>query len=191
MAHELEKASDMAYVGSTPWHGLGNKLPPNQPIETWQRHAGMDFEINKSVVLFNADNGDNKLLNFRNYMDASVLYRSDNLEPLSVVSKRYKVVQPKEILEFYRDLVSAGGFELETAGVLKGGKKLWALAKTGQEVLLPGLDKVNAYLLLATSCDGSLATTAQFCSIRVVCSNTLNLAVQEPLSEPEPVRLAA
>lgn len=179
MAHELASSKDMAYVGSTPWHGLGNKLPRNQPIETWQREAGMDFEINKSVVLFNADNGDNKLLNFRNYMDASVLYRSDNLEPLSVVSKRYKVVQPKEILEFYRDLVSVGGMELETAGVLKGGKKLWALAKTGQETLLPGLDKVKAYLLLATSCDGSLATTAQFCSIRVVCSNTLNMAVGE------------
>lgn len=179
MAHELASSNDMAYVGSTPWHGLGNKLPPNQPIEVWQREAGMDFEIKKSIVLFNADNGDNSLLNLRNNMDASVLYRSDNLEPLSVVSKRYKVVQPRDVLEFYRDLVSVAGFEIETAGVLKGGKKLWALAKTRQEALLPGLDKVKAYLLLATSCDGSLATTAQFCSIRVVCANTLNMAVGE------------
>lgn len=83
------------------------------------------------------------------------------------------------MLGFYRDLVSVGGFELETAGVLRGGKKLWALAKTGQETMLAGGDKVKAYLLLATSCDGSLATTAQFTSIRVVCNNTLQMAVGE------------
>jgi len=179
MAHELASTKDMAYVGETPWHGLGNKLPKNQPIEIWQQQAGMNFEIKQTSVLFNAANGDGNILNLRSNPDATVLYRSDNYEPLSVVSKRYKVVQPRDVLEFYRDLVSAGGFELETAGVLKGGKKLWALAKTGQETLLPGLDKVKAYLLLATSCDGSLATTAQFTSVRVVCSNTLNMAIGE------------
>ena len=179
MAHELASANDMAFVGETPWHGLGNKLPKNQPIEVWQKSAGMDFEIKQTDVLFNAANGDGNLLNLRSNPDATVLYRSDNNEPLSVVSKRYKVVQPKDVLGFYHDLVSVGGFELETAGVLKGGKKLWALAKTGQETLLPGLDKVKAYLLLATSCDGSLATTAFFTSIRVVCNNTLQMAVGE------------
>ena len=85
--------------------------------------------------------------------------------------------QPHEVLEFYRDLTEAGGFELETAGVLKEGRKLWALAKTGQETLLRGGDKVAAYLLLATSCDGKLRTTARFTSIRVVCNNTLQMAV--------------
>lgn len=180
MAHELATANDMAYIGETPWHGLGNKLPKNQPIEVWQKAAGMDFEIKQTEVLFNsASSNDGNLLNLRSNPDATVLYRSDNHEPLSVVSKRYKVVQPKDILGFYRDLVSIGGFELETAGVLKGGKKLWALARTGQETLLPGLDKVKAYLLLATSCDGSLATTAQFTSVRVVCNNTLQMAVGE------------
>lgn len=180
MAHELATANDMAFIGNTPWHGLGNKLPPNQPIEVWQKAAGMDFEIKQTEVLFNSASGDgSNMLNLRSNPDATVLYRSDNHEPLSVVSKRYKVVQPKDVLGFYRDLVSVGGFELETAGVLRGGKKLWALAKTGQETILAGGDKVKAYLLLATSCDGSLATTAQFTSIRVVCNNTLNLAVGE------------
>ena len=177
MAHELATASDMAYVGETPWHGLGNQLPKNQSIEVWQKAASMDFEIKQADVLFNAANGDGNLLNLRSNSDSTVLYRSDTLEALSVVSKRYKVVQPKDVLGFYRDLVSVGGFELETAGILKGGKKLWALAKTGQETLLSGNDKVAAYLLLATSCDGSLATTAQFTSIRVVCNNTLQMAV--------------
>ena len=94
-----------------------------------------------------------------------------------MVSQRYNVVQPHEVLHFYQDLVEAGGFELETAGSLKGGRKLWALAKTGQDLMLKGGDLVKSYLLLATSCDGTLCTTAQFTSVRVVCNNTLQVAV--------------
>jgi phage/plasmid-like protein (TIGR03299 family) len=176
MAHEVQT---MAYINEEPWHGLGNRLPRNQPLEIWQREAGMDWQIREAPVLFNAEQGEGSLLNLRSNADTKVLYRSDNLEPLSVVSKRYQTVQPKEVLEFYRDLVAAGGFELETAGVLKGGRKLWALAKTDQETILKGGDKVKGYLLLATSCDGTLATTAQFTSIRVVCNNTLQIAVAD------------
>ena len=172
MAHEIQT---MAYVDAVPWHGLGNQLTPQQPIEIWQREAGMDWRINESEVLYSVSGGDG--LHLKSNPDNKVLFRSDTHSPLSVVSKRYRVVQPAEVLEFYRDLVSAGGFELETAGVLKGGKKLWALAKTGQETLLRGNDRVKAYLLLATSCDGTLCTTAQFTSVRVVCNNTLQLAV--------------
>jgi phage/plasmid-like protein (TIGR03299 family) len=105
------------------------------------------------------------------------LFRSDTNAPLSVVSQRYQVVQPREILEFYRDLTEVSGFELETAGVLKGGRKIWALAKTGQSMALKGNDVTNGYILLATACDGTLATTAQFTSIRVVCNNTLAVAL--------------
>ena len=172
MAHEVQT---MAYVDAAPWHGLGNPLTPQQPIEIWQREAGMDWRINEADVLYSVSGGDG--LHLKSNPDNKVLFRSDNHSPLSVVSKRYKVVQPAEVLEFYRDLVSVGGFELETAGVLKGGKKLWALAKTGQETLLRGNDQVKAYLLLATSCDGTLCTTAQFTSVRVVCNNTLQMAV--------------
>jgi phage/plasmid-like protein (TIGR03299 family) len=106
-----------------------------------------------------------------------VLFRSDTNAPLSVVSQRYQVVQPREILEFYRDLTEKSGFELETAGVLKGGRKIWALARTGQSTSLRGHDEMNGYVLLATACDGTLATTAQFTSIRVVCNYTLAVAL--------------
>jgi len=173
MAHLVET---MAYVDATPWHGLGNQLPVHQPLESWLQAAGMNWSIREAEVLYSvASTG----LHVKPFPDSKVLFRSDSLAPLSVVSNRYKVVQPAEVLEFYRDLVSAGGFELETAGVLKGGKKLWALARTGQETALKGGDRVKAYLLLATSCDGTLCTTAQFTSVRVVCNNTLQLAVGE------------
>ena len=174
MAHLVES---IAFVRETPWHGLGNRLPDKQPLEVWLEAAGMDWEIKTTDVLFRVGTGSN--FNVHPNPDAKVLYRSDTLAPLSVVSPRYKVVQPKEILEFYRDLVSIGGFELETAGVLKEGKKLWALAKTGEETVLKGGDRVKGYLLLATSCDGTLATTAQFTSVRVVCNNTLQIATDD------------
>jgi len=174
MAHQLEQ---MAYVGQTPWHGLGNQLTQNQPIEVWAQQAGMNWRIESSHVSYMAQNdrGQSIIMPFE---EQRVLYRSDTHAPLSVVSQRYQEVQPKQILEFYRDLTEQSGFELETAGVLKGGKKFWALARTGQSAALKGKDVSNAYILLATACDGTLATTAQFTSIRVVCNNTLAIALK-------------
>lgn len=174
MAHQIEQ---IAYVGETPWHGLGNQLSPNQPLEVWAQQAGMDWRIESSDVSYMAQNerGQSIIMPFE---EQRVLYRSDTHAPLSVVSQRYQEVQPKEILEFYRDLTEQSGFELETAGVLKGGKKFWALARTGQSSALKSKDVSNGYILLATACDGTLATTAQFTSIRVVCNNTLAIALR-------------
>lgn len=173
MAHLLEK---MAYVGQTPWHDLGNKLPAKQPIEVWAKEAGMDWSIRETPVRF-MDEQAGALGSIQTFHDQKVLYRSDTKAPLSVVGSRYRVVQPKEVLEFYRDLVEVSGYELETAGVLKAGKKFWALARTGDESALKGTDVVKGYILLATSCDGTLATTATPTTIRVVCNNTLSIAL--------------
>ncbi|MEN8400626.1 DUF932 domain-containing protein [Acinetobacter towneri] len=174
MAHQVEQ---MAYVGDTPWHGLGNQLTQNQPIEVWAKQAGMDWRIESSDVSYMAQNARGQSI-IMPYEEQRVLYRSDTHAPLSVVSQRYQEVQPMEILEFYRDLTEQSGFELETAGVLKGGKKFWALARTGQSTALKGKDVSNGYILLATACDGTLATTAQFTNIRVVCNNTLAIALR-------------
>lgn len=173
----MHLVSSMAYVGDTPWHGLGNPLSPKQPIEVWAKESGMDWQIEAAEVRYVAGVAGSGLGSIHPFPEQRVLYRSDTKAPLSVVSSRYQVVQPREILEFYRDLTEVGGFELETAGVLKEGRKLWALARTGQSVSLKGRDEVNGYLLLATACDGTLATTAQFTSVRVVCNNTLSIAL--------------
>lgn len=165
----------MAYVGEKPWHGLGNRLVPDQSIEVWKQHAGMDWRIEESEVRYIS--GGNGVGVINAFPEQKVLYRSDSKAPLAVVSKRFQVVQPEEILEFYRDLTATNGFELETAGVLRAGRKFWALAKTGQSTNLKGRDRVDGYLLLATACDGTLATTAQFTSVRVVCNNTLAIAL--------------
>lgn len=175
MTHQVEQ---MAYVGRTPWHGLGNRLPERQPLEVWIEQAGLDWMIYETPVQFASDNNghSNSYISFNKH---KVLYRSDTHAPLSVVSQRYQVVQPREIIEFYRDLTEKSGFELETAGSLKGGRKIWALARTGQSGILKGNDRTDAYVLLATACDGSLATRAQFTSVRVVCNNTLAVALDE------------
>ena len=139
MAHLVQQ---MAYVDAVPWHGLGHQLPAKQPIEIWQKEAGMDWQIEETPVRFMTDTIGN-LGTIHSFPEQKVLYRSDTKTALSVVSQRYQVVQPREVLEFYRDLSEISGFELETAGVLKGGKKFWALAKTGQSTAVKGNDTVN------------------------------------------------
>lgn len=119
MAHLIEQ---MAYVGAIPWHGLGNQLTQKQPLEVWQREAGMDWQILESPVHFKSD-AIGHLGTIHSFPKQKVLFRSDTKAPLSVVSQRYHTVQPREVLEFYRDLTEVSGYELETAGVLKGGRK--------------------------------------------------------------------
>ena len=182
MSHDLDESIGkpaMAYVGEKPWHGLGEALPPDQDIETWVQAARLDWEIEMLPV--------NYQMGGRNHVmrDRFVLARSDTQAALSVVSGDYRVVQPKEVLEFYRDLVEERHYKLETAGALDSGRKVWALARTG---LVAGVadnaaDELGAYVLLATSCDKSLATTIAFTSVRVVCQNTLSFAVHEVKKE--------
>ncbi|RON63915.1 hypothetical protein BK669_07875 [Pseudomonas fluorescens] len=177
MAHLIEQ---MAYVGNMPWHGLGNRLSPNQPLEVWQQEAGMNWQIQEAPVRFMADSVGH-LSTIHSFPEQKVLFRSDTKAPLSVVSNRYQVVQPLDVLEFYRDLTERFGYELETAGVLKGGRKIWALARTGMSAAIRETDVVNGYLLLATSCDGTLATTATPTTVRVVCNNTLAISLNGAL----------
>ena len=175
MAHELTQRIDgkyeMAFVGETPWHGLGQELQQGASFDEWQKAAGMDWHIKSAPVEF-ANDEDGYFFKGQN-----VLYRSDNHEALSIVTNRYKPVQPVEVLHFFKSLVDENGFKLHTAGTLKGGKRMWALAETGNFGEVTADDKVGGYLLLSTSCDRTLATTARFTSIRVVCNNTLTMAV--------------
>ena len=117
-----------------------------------------------------------------------VLIRSDNGAPLSVVSDSYCIVQPKEVIEFYRDLVDDSAFSLETAGALDEGRKVWGLARSNnsKNILDNKDDSIDAFLLLASSCDKSLATTVAFTSIRVVCQNTLNFAMEQIKGKAQP-----
>lgn len=179
MSHLVET---MAYANAVPWHGLGNNVQEDSSIEEWQQQAGLDWSVSKRQVHFagecvpGANNG------IHTFKDKFVLVRDTDSRPFSVVSDRYKPVQPKEILEFFRDLIATHGMTIETAGSLKDGKRIWALAKTGDAHKVLGSDLVNSYLLIATSYDLTFSTLAQFTSVRVVCNNTLQQSLNDYIS---------
>jgi phage/plasmid-like protein (TIGR03299 family) len=189
MAHELYEMDgkySMAFVGDTPWHGLGQNLTKGSSLDVWAKEALLEWTVKSSKPKF--DITDFKDLNAEaktrlteegntiTFPGRKVLYRSDTAAPLSIVSEIYKPVQPREILDFFASLIENHDFNMETAGSMKGGQRVWALASTGQGGSIMGQDRIGRYLLLATSCDGSLSTTAQFTTIRVVCNNTLSMA---------------
>ena len=162
----------MAYVGKTPWHGLGQELTEGATMETWATESGMDFKVCRSRVRFGE--GDNAKI----WDDRHVIFRGDNKAPLAVVSKDYQIVQPAQVLSFFNRLCDKHGFKMETAGTLFNGARYWALARLPMDFNL-GADKVNAYALLATSCDGSMSTVGKITSVRVVCNNTLGLSMSK------------
>ena len=176
MSHELTTRADgtveFAYLQSdgAPWHGLGNPMQAGQSIEDWRKAAGMEWSIGRSRVRYGNET------NFRIFDDQHVLFRSDTKDPLGIVSKSYQIVQPAEVLEFFRDIAKAGGLELSAAGTIYGGRRFWATAKIGEAAPTSVVDKVGGYLLISTSADGSLATEVRLTSIRVVCKNTLQFA---------------
>jgi phage/plasmid-like protein (TIGR03299 family) len=177
--HELDFSKGfaaIAYRGKKPWHELGQEITQNVPLEEWQRLAGLDYEVKRRPVFTFSDAGGQI-----RFASRRALVRSDTEHPLAIVGDNYKVVQPQEVIEFFRTLVCQAGFEMETAGALAGGKRVWALARTGRDFRVrgDGADTLNAYLLLATSYDAKFATTAQFTSVRVVCNNTLSFAFRE------------
>jgi phage/plasmid-like protein (TIGR03299 family) len=173
MAHALTLNAatgkyEMAYVGDTPWHGLGDKLEAGAPIGKWLKAAGMDWKVERAPVQFMEQTWDKQ----------HVMYRSDNKTPLGIVGSEYRIVQPAEVLEFFKDLTEEYGYVLETAGTMYDGRRYWALARTGQTLTLPGNDIIGGYLLLATSADGTMATTAKPTTVRVVCNNTLQMSLR-------------
>lgn len=187
MAHELSfknGKAEMAYVGEKPWHGLGTELTEDASIDTWKVEAGMNWDIKSSPVVFDIEDDESEGI----FEGKRVLYRSDDKAPLSIVSDKYNIVQPKEVLEFFRDLTEDLGMKMSTAGCLFGGKKFWALADTGMAGKVLKDDLIKGYALLTTSCDGSTPTIAQFTSIRVVCNNTLEWSLQDGSSRRASVR---
>ena len=174
MAHLIDMTNgraNMAYVGETPWHGLGQELSQGASLDQWRIEAGLNWEAKRNALYYR-----DATTQVRK-SESEVLYRSDTGDELGIVSPRYQIVQPAEVMEFFRDLTTLQGFTMETAGSLDGGRKAWALARTGEDFRLMGNDLVKAYVLLATSFDGTLATRAQFTSVRVVCNNTLQISL--------------
>jgi phage/plasmid-like protein (TIGR03299 family) len=180
MAHLIENneftnKAEIAYISKKPWHSLGQELTPNAPIEVWRKEAGLDWEAQIAPAMFWPEGFAAPEV----VKGSNVIFRNDTKKTLGIVTDRYKIHQPAEVLDFFNTLMQSAGFTLEVAGAIKGGKRIWALANVNKEACVLGDDSVKAYLLLSTSFDGSTATIGQFTSIRVVCNNTLSAADNE------------
>lgn len=180
MAHELSMREDgtaeMAYVGKTPWHGLGQALNPGAPIEAWARAAGMTWRVHGLPISYSTWRAG--ALHQHTIPRRQALVRSDTERCLGIVSNQYKPVQPADVLDFFKRLIDLGGYQLHTAGVLKSGQRLWALAEMDHTARIVSDDVIEGYILLTTSYDGQNATTARVTTVRVVCHNTLTAATQ-------------
>ena len=182
MAHEITmngSVAEFAFTGSRSniWHGLGQELPENSTHEEWIKAAGMAWDVLESPITFKAFT--NGQVEDRIFPDRKALFRSDTLAPLSIVSNEYKVVTPRETLDFFNDVAMQNKMKLSSAGTLFGGKRFFANAETFKTAeIVPG-DEIKGYLLFVTSVDGTIATTAKFTSTRTVCNNTLTVAMSE------------
>lgn len=155
----------MMYTRTVPWHGLGTKVDEAPTSADALRLAGLDWTVDqKNIQLC----GGAKIQNYK----ANV--RSSDGHVLGIVSDRYKIVQNNEAFEF-TDSIIGGDVRYETAGSLNGGKKIWLLAKL-PETEIAG-DKTEPYMCFSNTHDGSGAIRVCMTPVRVVCSNTLNLAL--------------
>lgn len=176
MSHEIENidgVDQMAWAesGGTPWHGLGkrvgNDLTPIQMLE----EAGLDWTVNP-VELFAEVNG--KKLPTKH----AALVRDFDSRVMDVITDDWHPTQNIEAFEFFNDFIAAGDMEMHTAGSLKNGKIVWALAKVGESFeLFGGRDKVDAYLHFTNPHQYGKSIDVRFTPIRVVCNNTLTLSL--------------
>jgi phage/plasmid-like protein (TIGR03299 family) len=179
MAHSIDMSNNRANVafrGEKPWHELGTELPDNADLNEWRKAAGLDFIAKMAPVYFQREGAAMSLP----FPDKSVIYRDDTGAPLGIANgRRYKMVQPTEIIDWFDQFVRAGDMKLEVAGSILGGRRIWALARHEMEIRIMGQDVVRPYFNLTTSFDGDTATIGTFTSVRVVCNNTLNMLYRE------------
>lgn len=156
----------MFYVRETPWHGLGTKVMEAPDSEGALIAAGLNWNVVQEPIF----TGENEPI--RGYK-ANI--RDSDRRVLGVVTDRYKVIQNHEAFAFTDELLGQG-VRYETAGSLQDGKKVWLLAHMPHEYIISG-ERISPYLLFSNTHDGSGAIKVALTPIRVVCNNTLNLAL--------------
>jgi len=156
----------MFYVRETPWHGLGTRVDEVLCSEDALNQSGLNWKVIQKTIV-SEDNI--KITGYR----ANI--RDIDNKVLGVVTDRYKVVQNNEAFAF-TDALIGDGVRYETAGSLQEGKKIWLLAKMPEKYVIAD-DEVSPFMVFSNSYDGSGAVKVAMTPIRVVCQNTLNLAL--------------
>lgn len=172
MAHEIEfvdGVAQMAYAGETPWHGLGVQVSNDLTPEQMMNKAGLNWSVEKKDLTIQGTN--------IKVPGHQALIRSTDNKVLDVVGDDWNPVQNEEAFKFFSEYVLAGDMEMNTAGSLKGGRNVWALAKVKESFTILGEDQVDSYLLFSNPHQYGKAIDVRFTPIRVVCNNTLTMSL--------------
>ena len=173
MAHELEMINgeaQMAYVGDVPWHGLGTKVDRELTPDQFQKVAGLDWTVEKQPLVTPSG------VTVKN---KEALVRTSDNTVLDVVGTGWNPVQNSEAFEFFHEYCMSGDMEMHTAGSLKDGQMVWALAKTKESFELFNGDVTDNYFLFSNPHQFGKAINVRMTPIRVVCSNTLALSLSQ------------
>lgn len=186
MAHDIDHTKGIAafaFKGERKhvWHGLGQEILATDDIPTITQKAGLDWTARKSPCKFDVEipdgNGGVKK-ETRTFDNTSVLYRTDSGDELGIVSdNRYNIVQPADIMSFFREFLHGNGLEISTAGAVRKGRIVYATAELGKkyDFMMPGKDQVKSFVRLQTSYDGTRPTDLVHTTTRQVCANTMRM----------------
>ena len=157
----------MFYTREKPWHGLGTMVAEAPNSKDALRLAGLNWKVLQEPVYT-----ENKEL-IQGY---KAYDRDTDRKVLGVVTDRYKVIQNEEAFAF-TDTLLGEGVRYETAGSLQEGRRVWMLARLPREFIIGG-ERISPYMVFSNTHDGSGAVKTALTPIRVVCNNTLNLALR-------------
>lgn len=181
MAHEITSTDGLVLTGRRAWHGLGIVVEhcPNA-VQSLQI-AGLEWGVEQWELTARKEVEEQPV-------STHVLnVRTDTKQGLGVVGRGYRPVQNNELAAFCDALGASGQVQIESAGSIRGGKRVWFLLR-GESIWVNSSDEVRPYLLVANAHDGSLAVTCQPTTVRVVCSNTLHASLAQGENSATTVR---
>lgn len=179
MSHNVET---MAYAGELPWHGLGVPVSNDMSAYEMMEAAQLNWTV-KKVPLYREFQGNLKgswkdyTKEYRPIDNKMALIREEDNTELDVVGKNWHPVQNQEAFDFFYDWVEEGKMEMHTAGSLSNGKIVWILAKVNETFEVVKDDVVESYMLFTNPHSFGTSLNVRFTPIRVVCNNTLQLAL--------------
>ena len=172
MSHDI---GEMFYCGERPWHQLGNKLDQPATLEEALAAGGLDWTVS-TVPIVPADEPASTITH------RVAVVRDDRLpgkagRVVGVVHPGFRPLQNREGAELFDSLLGQGKPIYHTGGYLRQGEVVWLMARVPYSICLGGDDVLEPYLLFTNSHDGSVAIDIRLTTIRVVCQNTLSIAL--------------
>lgn len=181
MPHEIEirnGEASMFYVGEAPWHGLGTQLDGPATAAEAIKAARLDWNSVKKPIVIEED-GKRLRIPEKFAMVRDDLWGKPECPVFGIVGDQYMPLQNGEAFEFFDPIVGKGAAIYHTAGALANGARVWILAKLPDKIRVIGDDISEKFLLLSNSHDGNSSVQLKFTPIRVVCQNTLTMALSQ------------